>query len=74
MVSLFGRLQTQDACSYRLQQLLSFHGYEKSKLQINPLGPGTLPILFSNQVLLGQSKCSCKYFVEVSTEKLGWGE
>ena len=69
MASLFERLQAQSACFHRLQQSLSLYGYKKPELQASSLGPRALPILFLNQLLLGQSKCSCKYFVKVFAEK-----
>ena len=71
MASLFERLQAQSVCPYKLQQLLLFYGYKELELQIGPLGPKTLQIQFSNRLPLKQSKCSCRYFVEVSAEKPG---
>ena len=50
------------------------YGYKKSELQISLLGLGAFSILFSNQLLLEQNKCSCKYFVKVFVEKLRWKE
>ena len=72
MALLFGRLQAQGAYFYWPEQLLSLHGYEESKFQISPLGPGAFLILFSNWLPPRQSKCSCKYFVKVFKEKPGW--
>ena len=58
---------------HRPQQPLLLHGYKESELQISPLGPRALPIPFSNRLPPGQSKCSCRCFVEVSAKKPGWG-
>ena len=73
MASLFGRLQARGARPHRPQQPSSLHGYEESELQTSLLGPGALPIPFSNWQPPGQSKCSCRWFVKISTEKLRWG-
>ena len=70
MVSLYEKLQVQSACLHGLQQLLLFYRYKKSELLTSPLGPGALPILFSNWLLPGQSKCSYKCFIKVFAEKL----
>ena len=69
MASLFKRLQTQSAYSYKPQQPLSLYEYKEFELQINLLDSKTLLILFSNWLSLGQSKCSCRCFVKVSAKK-----
>ena len=69
MASLFGKLQVQNTCFYRPQQLMLLYGYKEPELQIGPLDSKALLIPFLNQLLLGQSKYNCRYFVKVSIEK-----
>ena len=66
-------MQAQSAYFHRPQQPLSLHGYQEPELQTGPLGPRTLPIPFSNRIPPGQSKYSCRCFVEVFAKKPGWG-
>ena len=73
MAPLLRRLQIRGVYPHRLQQPLSLHGYKESELQTSPLGPGALPIPFLNWLPPRQSKCSCKCFVKVFSEKPRWG-
>ena len=65
MASLFERLQAQSTYPHRLQQFSLLHGYKKPKLQTSLLGPKGFLISLSNQLLLGQGKCSCKYIIMI---------
>lgn len=70
MVSLFKKLQVQNACYYGSQQLLLLYRYKEYELQASLLGPKIFLIPFLSWQLLGQGKCDCGWFITVFVKNL----
>ena len=72
VATLLRRLQAQGACAHQSQQSFSLHENNKLEFSSSLVGPRTLTVSFSNRLLPGQGKWSCKCTVSFFSEKQRW--
>ncbi len=73
LAALLRKLQIQGPRPHRPQQPPSIHGYEEFELQTSLVGPRTLLIPLSHELLIGKSKWSCRRSILLPPEVNRWG-
>lgn len=63
MATLVKRMQAQSSYTHQSQQSLLLYGYKKIEVSPNVLGIRAFQVQFSNKLLSGQEKQSCRHLI-----------